>query len=169
MGSKTEKDDDSMEILGPFPAASKSKGRVREPAKPLVSKVFIVGRLLLKTYGSLHPFFLNGADTVSKPTGSRNKTTLSLHDAVAGVERTSTSMAGPTKQGAKSLSEDHTATSSKFKLDARALPTYSYRDYSPKATTVYTQHEAEANDLVETLRGYVSASYKLPSKRCIIG
>ena len=32
-------------------------------------------------------------------------------------------------------------------------PNYSYKDYVPKATIVYTRHEEEANDIVETMKG----------------
>ena len=34
-----------------------------------------------------------------------------------------------------------------------ALPIYSYKDYPPAPTMIYTSHEEEANDLVQTLRG----------------
>jgi hypothetical protein len=47
-------------------------------------------------------------------------------------------------------------TSSNAKVDASIFPAYSYKDYSPKATTIYTQHEQEANDLVDMLNGCVS-------------
>jgi hypothetical protein len=34
-----------------------------------------------------------------------------------------------------------------------SLPLYSYQDFSPIATTVYTRHEEEANDLIGALNG----------------
>jgi hypothetical protein len=34
-----------------------------------------------------------------------------------------------------------------------ALPVFSYKDYTPAPTVVYTRHEEEANDLVECLAG----------------
>jgi len=41
----------------------------------------------------------------------------------------------------------------KYQTDAHSLPVYSYKDYFPKPTTVYTQHEEEADELVQALRG----------------
>jgi hypothetical protein len=34
-----------------------------------------------------------------------------------------------------------------------ALPAFSYKDYTPTPIVVYTRHEEEANDLVESLAG----------------
>ena len=73
-------------------------------------------------------------------------------DSTAGSEGAPTTVAIPMQtKGGRSK-----ATSSKPTSDASMLPVYSYKDYSLKATTVYTRHEDEANELVEMLRGYVT-------------
>jgi hypothetical protein len=157
LGSKIEKEDDSIEIIGPFPALSKSEGtasKVRKSAKPSVFKIYNC-EILLKFYGSLHPFFLNGADGESKPVGSRSKTTPSPQDRMTGIEGTSAPTVEATQKWVNDSSKDAPDTSSNSKLYAQPLPAYSYKDYSPTPTTVYTQNEEEANDLVETLKGCV--------------
>lgn len=45
------------------------------------------------------------------------------------------------------------SNASKTKTNTVLLPVYSYKDYSPTPTTVYTQHEEEANEMVQALRG----------------
>jgi hypothetical protein len=50
----------------------------------------------------------------------------------------------------------HKSKSNKSKeLEAQLdhLPAYSYKAYKPAPTTVYTRHEEETNDLVQSLRG----------------
>lgn len=92
------------------------------------------------------------ADGEFKPVGSRSKTTSSLHDKMVG---TSAPTVESTHKGVNNLFKDTPTTSSNSMLYAQPLPPYSYKDYSPTPTTVYTQHEEEANDLVETLKGCV--------------
>jgi hypothetical protein len=104
---------------------------------------------------SLHPFFANGTGLESGSAGYRN-----LYHTSATTEVDSTSMSD--------LPQTKTIKSSKAQLYPPTLPIYSYKDYSPKATTVYTQHEQEANDLVEMLRGYVSVFRDLPMKSYIL-
>lgn len=38
-------------------------------------------------------------------------------------------------------------------LNTEPLPVYSYKDFTPQPTIVYTQHEEETNDLVDALKG----------------
>ncbi|KIM92426.1 hypothetical protein PILCRDRAFT_810481 [Piloderma croceum F 1598] len=132
LGLKIEKEVDSVEILGPSLKSEGTTSKVRKSAKPL------------------HPFFLNGADGEFKPVGSRSKTTSSPHDTMMGA---SAPTVESTHKGINDLFKDAPTTSSNSKLYTQPLPPYSYKDYSPMPTTVYTQHEEEANDLVETLKG----------------
>src|ERR1700689_3547751 len=103
---------------------------------------------MLKVNSSVHPFFLNGTVPESKLAGSKKLTTQVSFDTAANIEGSSRSTSGPSKTKAKKSTRDVTAPSSKSTPDASTLPFYSYKDYSPKATAVYTQHEDEANDLV---------------------
>jgi hypothetical protein len=93
--------------------------------------------------------------------GSRSKTTVCPQDTTTGIEETSVPTIKSTQKQINDSSKDAFATSS------NSLPAYSYKDYSPTPTTVYTQHEEEANDLVETLKGCVIIYNELPSKRYI--
>jgi hypothetical protein len=105
----------------------------------------------LKDEYSLHPLF-NQTVAGSGPAELRVQTTVAVLKTILN----SSDKVNPKGTRAKKSSKDTTAPSSKAKQDITILPIYSYKDYSPKATTVYTQHEHEANDLVETLRGCVS-------------
>lgn len=36
---------------------------------------------------------------------------------------------------------------------SKSLPLYSYKDFTPQPAIVYTQHEGETDDLVDSLKG----------------
>lgn len=79
---------------------------------------------------------------VRKPPSVRAKTPQVLLD-TASTEGASTSAIDTSKAKPKIGAASKTAS----------LPVYSYKDYSPVPSTVYTQNEDEANDLVEALNG----------------
>lgn len=62
----------------------------------------------------------------------------------------------------KSTAQDKVVTGTRKKApkkvaakNAEPLPLYSYTDFSPCPSVVYTRHEEEANDLVQALKGQV--------------
>jgi hypothetical protein len=137
---------DSIQILGPFPAEKGGRGKARQRVKPLVQEYlfkFLI-KFLMSGSDSLHPFYSNGSGPDFGPVGSRGLSTPILYDTSDGAP---IPMSIPV--------EELSSKASSSKPDASRLPIYSYKDYLPRPGTVYTRHEEEANDLVVTLRGCV--------------
>lgn len=60
------------------------------------------------------------------------------------------------KSGGATSCSRSTAVSTNTSV-ASGLPLYSYRDYTPSPAVVYVRHEDEANELAQSLSGYVTS------------
>ncbi|TCD69748.1 hypothetical protein EIP91_006284 [Steccherinum ochraceum] len=58
-----------------------------------------------------------------------------------------------TTEGTTRTRRAHAVAQDTEAMEVDASPSYTYRDYSPKPALVYTCHEDEANDLVQSLQG----------------
>lgn len=93
---------------------------------------------------SVHPFFVKPTQSSATSKPYIKKTIqASIDTPTIELLSTTTTKVAPAKN-----------ISSKSSSDATTYPSYSHKDYSPRATVVYTQHEDEANNLVGALRGY---------------
>ncbi|KAI0922992.1 hypothetical protein AcW1_002508 [Taiwanofungus camphoratus] len=91
----------------------------------------------------IHPFFTPNSSALAESTVSKVVSKTKFH--VDPTSTTNSKLARKTR---------NVATKSPEIENARIqLPLYSYKDYPPVPTVIYTRHEEEANELVQTLRG----------------